>query len=117
MKATTFSYRTESAFFHRNCGEGQAKSAIFYHPECSLPMAVLPRLITSSIVLTLLANKYASTPIGPYFTVISLFIAQFILYQAYSILIWPHYISQIRHLPRKFATASSNSGRGQVKEG
>ncbi|CAK1355140.1 Cytochrome P450 3A29 [Cercospora beticola] len=62
-------------------------------------MAILPRLITSSIVLTLLANKYASTPIGPFSTVVLLFLAQFVLYQAYSILIWPHYISQIRHLP------------------
>ena len=46
-------------------------------------MAILPRLITSSIVLTLLANKYASTPIGPFSTVVLLFLAQFVLYQAY----------------------------------
>ena len=63
-------------------------------------MALLPRLAALSAAVTVLIGRYTSFRLGLFATFVLLFFTQFAVYQAYSILIWPQYISKLRHLPQ-----------------
>jgi len=63
-------------------------------------MALLPRVTALAAALTFLITRYTTYSLTPFATFPLLFSILFLLYQLYSILVWPHYISTLRHLPQ-----------------
>jgi cytochrome P450 len=63
-------------------------------------MAPHLEMLTVAVAASILARSYTDYSLGHVSTAVVLFVVQFLLYQAYSIIIWPHFVSCHRHLPQ-----------------